>query len=361
MLSMLAVFYANICSVFFGGVAGVSPAEGVARNEVRAQGETYPSLIKKIFLVKKKVGAYNKSMSFLPKEFSQFISPDAQRREFICSWLEQHGVKAVVASIDGKNHILVQFPPSSYNPQFKIKTVIAHYDRVENSPGANDNSAADWQIMNWAVELYNMQGFHNVRIFFTDGEELGWNTGVSEQGAFGIANVFKRLGITNDDVYVFDSCGRGEIPVLANTEIPAKAPKAFSSRFSDLFERTQEILRRSSPGRWMCLPVPYSDNAAFLACGIPAVAITMLPAKEASLYARELNQHPDLKNAVMNRESSKKERLSSGEKEYAYKERMPYTWRLFHTAYDNEDSLTPESFRVMQNILRTIALSKTPL
>ena len=40
---------------------------------------------------------------------------------------------------------------------------------------------------------------------------------------------------------------------------------------------------------------------------------------------------------------------------------MPYTWRLFHTAYDNEESLTPESFRVMQNILRTIALSKTPL
>ena len=27
----------------FGGVAGVSPAEGVARNEVRAQGETSPT------------------------------------------------------------------------------------------------------------------------------------------------------------------------------------------------------------------------------------------------------------------------------------------------------------------------------
>ena len=53
MLSMLAVFYANKCSVFFGGVAGVSPAEGVARNEVRAQGETYPSLIKKNLPCKK--------------------------------------------------------------------------------------------------------------------------------------------------------------------------------------------------------------------------------------------------------------------------------------------------------------------
>lgn len=300
-------------------------------------------------------------MSFLPPEFSSYIAKDADRKQFICSWLEERGVNAVVTVIDGKNHILVRFPQTAYNSQFKIKTVVAHYDRVDGSPGANDNSAADWMLMNWAVELMQFPTFHNVRLFFTDGEELGWNTGVSEQGAFGIASVFKRLGITNDDVYVFDSCGRGEIPILANTEVPAGAPKNFALNFKDLFERTQDLLRRSSPGRWMCLPVPYSDNASFLACGIPAVAITMLPAKEASLYARDLNAIPELKNAVMNREASKKERLSSGEKEYGYKERMPYTWRLFHTPYDNLDSLTEESFRVMKNILHSIALSKIPL
>ena len=32
-----------------GGVAGVSPAERVARNEVRAQGETSPSFMKLVF------------------------------------------------------------------------------------------------------------------------------------------------------------------------------------------------------------------------------------------------------------------------------------------------------------------------
>lgn len=298
-------------------------------------------------------------MSFLPQEFRDFIAPNADRCSIICTYLKNNGVDSAIAAIDGKNHILVQFGSQAYNPQFRIKTVIAHYDRVEGSPGANDNSAAVWQIMNWAIELKNYHSFHNVRIFFTDGEELGWNTGVSEQGAYGIASVFLRLGITNDDVYVFDACGRGEVPVLARTILPSGAGKQFVSSFTDLYERTQDLLRRSCPGRWMSLPVPYSDNASFLACGIPAVAVTMLPADEASLYARELNKHKNLVDAVMNRESSKKERMSGHQTDYSYKERMPRTWRLFHTPQDNEDSLSSESFRIMHNILVTLAELKS--
>lgn len=297
-------------------------------------------------------------MGFLPVEFSEFIAPRTDRCAFIQKWLDDHGVESAIAQIDGKNHILVQFASGAYDPRFKIKTVIAHYDRVEGSPGANDNSAADWEIMNWAVELKNTPSFHNVRIFFTDGEELGWNTGVSEQGAYGIASTFKKLGITNDDVYVFDCCGRGEVPILGKTELPSKIGSSFVRQFDDLFERTQDLLKRASPGRWMCLPVPYSDNASFIACGIPAVAITMLPAEEASLYARELLKEKSLESEVMNRESSKKERLQNQLPEYAYKERLPATWRRFHTPNDNELSLTPESFTVMANILKSLAEAK---
>ena len=244
-------------------------------------------------------------MNFLPQAFSKYIAPNTDRCAFIQDWLLEHGVKSNCLVMDEKKHILVQFAKSAYDPRFKIKTVVAHYDRVERSPGANDNSAADWMLMEWAVELSNKAGIHNVRIIFTDGEELGWNTGVSEQGAYSLATVFRRLGITNDDVYVFDCCGRGEVPILSRTTIPEKAPKHFIENFNDLFERTQDLLRRSCPGRWMMLPVPYSDNASFLACGIPAVAITMLPADEASHYARELLRDKDLESAVLNRESSK--------------------------------------------------------
>lgn len=300
-------------------------------------------------------------MSFLPQEFFDYISPDCNRMQFIRDYLKKLGVESAVCAIDGKNHILVQYDSSFYNPQFKIKTVIAHYDRVSSSPGANDNSAANFQIMKWAALLKNYKGFHNVRIFFTDGEELGWNTGVNEQGSYGIAQTFKRLGIVNDDVYVFDACGRGSVPVLSRTLINEKAPDTFKKKFSDLFNRSQDLLRTVCPQRWMSLPVPYSDNAAFIASGIPAVAITMLPADEASLYARELFSNRDLENAVLNRESSKKERMASHVPEYAYKERIPLTWRLFHTEKDNAASLTKESFTVMADILSGLASLKTPL
>ena len=299
-------------------------------------------------------------MEFLPQDFYDYIRPDADRAGFIQDWFERHGILSHRTVIEGKNHILVQFSQSQYNPQFKIKTVIAHYDRVQESPGANDNSAADWQLMNWAVSLRNYPFFHNVRLFFTDGEELGWNTGVSEQGAYGIASVFRRLGITNDDVYVFDACGRGEIPILARTRIPDGVDSLFKKKFTDLYNRAQSVLAAACPERWMTLPVPYSDNASFLACGIPAVAITMLPADEATSYAHALVSNKYLEDAVMNRESTRLQRKENPSSDHTYKERMPLTWKLFHSQSDNAASLTPVSFTVMQRILNVLAGLKTP-
>ena len=300
-------------------------------------------------------------MDFLPEKFLEYLKPDAKRGDFIQNFLLENGIQSHRTVIDGKNHILVQFDSRFYNPQFKIKTVIAHYDRVEHSPGANDNSAADWILMNWAVTLSRMTTFHNVRIFFTDGEELGWNTGVSEQGSFGLASVFRRLKITGDDIFVFDACGRGDVPVLAQTVIPPKVSKKFSADFESLFLRAKDILRRSCQGRWICLPVPYSDNAAFLACGIPAVAITMLPSNEASMYARNLIEDKSLEDAVMNRGSTKKQRMQNPDSDADYKSKIPETWRLFHSQADNVQSLTPESFKIMANILHTLAMTRTPL
>ncbi len=301
---------------------------------------------------------YSLNMNF-EKDFVDFINCSENRSGFIVDWLSSHGVNASIAPIDGKQHVLVQFGSSAYNSSFKIKTVICHHDRVENSPGANDNSAACWQIMNWAVWLSQLKTFHNIRIFFTDGEELGWDTGVSQQGAFGIASTFRRLGIMDDEIYVFDACGRGDIPILSKSSITESAPQKFKKQFSDLFESTQNLLTASCPGRWMALPVSYSDNASFLACGIPAVAITLLPADEASLYARNLNQNKSLEEAVLNRESSHVQRMQENIPDYSYKDHLPLTWRLFHTEKDNLESLTESSFSVMEKILKNLAALKT--
>ena len=294
-------------------------------------------------------------MTALPEEYEAYLTPGTDRLAFLREYLHSRGVETSVIPLGSKKHIYVNFPSSSYNPQFKIKTLIAHYDIVPDSPGANDNSSADFALADFAVrvnELAVRGKTTNIRMFFTDGEELG-EEGVSGQGAFALAELFRKLGITDDDVFVFDSVGRGTTPVLARAGLSVlknvKSNSAFIKRFASLFDRTQKILRTVSPNNWLTLPVPYSDNAGFLACGIPAVAVTMLPEEEASAYYMELMKDKNLEKAVMN------VRLDDDtDFKFKYQEKMPVTWRLFHTPYDNLLSLTPESFGVMEKILEEL-------
>lgn len=294
-------------------------------------------------------------------DFQKFIAPDCDRRQFILDMLKDFGVPAVPLSLEGAHHILVKFPPTAYNPQYKMKTVLAHYDRVDTSPGANDNSAAVFQIIYWARRLLRFPGFHNVQIIFSDGEEMGGSEGVSEQGAFGIATKFRSLGLTQQDVYAFDCCGRGDFVILSQAG-KGKGSISFQRQFNSLVERTEDLIKSVAGRKWAPLPVPYSDNAGFLACGIPAVAITLLPAQEVVSYLRELKQHPGLQAAVM--KSSQGQDVGARKikplEPYQVQEKMPMTWRLLHTEYDNLASLTPESFPLMEALLDALAKARTP-
>ncbi len=257
----------------------------------------------------------------IPESFKQFISLGCDRKKFIQDYLNALGLDAPVIQLEGKHHIYVKFPQSQYNPMFRIKTVIAHYDRVDGSPGANDNSAAVFSMLEWASRLCKFTSFHNIRLIFTDGEEMGAK-GVASQGSFPLAALFRKLGIT-EDVYVFDCMGRGEVPVLTETVLPEGASKKFVNQFCDLESRTQKLLMEASGGKWFSLHANYSDNASFIANGIPAVAITMLPSSEISAAALGKSQ--------------------------------PKTWSLFHTAEDNFENLTPVSFEITAAILNRLA------
>ena len=269
---------------------------------------------------------YNRDMYQIASSFNDFIAPDCNRAAFIQNYLKAAGLEAPILQMEGKNHIYVKFPQAQYNPTFRIKTVIAHYDRI--GIGANDNSAAVFCLMQWAAQLSRLVPplFHNIRLIFTDGEELGAAGGVAEQGAFPLAQVFRRLGITNDDIFVFDCMGRGDVPILTQTILPPKAPTRFVKDFSALEQRAASLLQASANGRWFSLPCNYSDNASFIANGIPAVAITMLPSAEVTAATR-------------------------GE--------TPLTWQLLHTAGDNLASLTPQSFEIFHNILNNLSALKT--
>ena len=297
---------------------------------------------------------------FNSDSFQKYIASDCDRLSFLQNYLSERGVSSSVIPLGEKKHLYVNFPSTAYNPMFKIKTIISHYDRVAGSPGANDNSLANFALADFASTLCKSRQVHNVRIFFTDGEELGAE-GVSSQGAFALADLFRKLGIVNDDVYVFDACGRGEVAILARAGLDSKIAGQFKKKFLDLYERTQNLLRKSMPNSWMTLPVPYSDNAGFLACGIPAVAITFLPKDEVSFYYSNLMADKNLEKAVMNCriDSDPKNTTDLSIQKFKYIEKMPKTWRLFHTEYDNYLSLTSESYALIKKILMQIAEAKT--
>lgn len=298
--------------------------------------------------------------TFNSDSFQKYIASDCDRLSFLQNYLSERGVSSSVIPLGEKKHLYVNFSSTAYNPMFKIKTIISHYDRVAGSPGANDNSLANFALADFASTLCKSRQVHNVRIFFTDGEELGAE-GVSSQGAFALADLFRKLGIVNDDVYVFDACGRGEVAILARAGLDSKITGQFKKKFLDLYERTQNLLRKSMPNSWMTLPVPYSDNAGFLACGIPAVAITFLPKDEVSFYYSNLMADKNLEKAVMNCriDSEPKNATDLSIQKFKYIEKMPKTWRLFHTEYDNYLSLTSESYVLIKKILMQIAEAKT--
>lgn len=287
-------------------------------------------------------------MIFNSELFKKFILPDCNRADFIISELKKNGIDAVLLPFEGKNHIYVKFPQSSYNPSFRIKTVIAHYDRMPDTPGANDNSFAVFCLIEFAKILNNPSFVHNIRLIFTDGEELS-ESGIENQGAFLLAKTFRRLKITDDFIFVFDCMGRGTIPILAKTFYSQKLNSVFKKNFFQLETKATKLIS-SATGKYLTLPVGYSDNAGFLAQSLYAVAITMLPENEANLFLYNLIKNPKLEQFVLHNTKN------FTEKEKSECEKMlPYTWNLFHTQNDNFSSITMESFSIFMKILFSLA------
>lgn len=256
----------------------------------------------------------------MPPEFNQFIDLKCNRKQFIQDYLASQNVETAILSLEGKSHIYVKFPLEQYNQQFKIKTIIAHYDRAKNSPGANDNSSACFCIMQLAIFLRNSKLKHNMRIIFTDGEE---NEGsVKNQGAFLLASLYKKLKLTNDDIFVFDCTGFGEVPILNQFDFPSGTSFDFVKKYSLLEKKAEKLLIESNNGKWFKLKTAFSDNASFIANGIPCVLITMLPSSDVTNY---LHNEPIL------------------------------TWEKLHTKDDNIQNISINSFEITQKILFNLA------
>ena len=289
----------------------------------------------------------------LSDDFTAFLDNKIDRTAFIVNYLESRGLPVTVINLKGKKHIYLNFDSRQYNGLFRLKTLIAHYDRVPDSPGANDNSFAVFTMMNWALHL-NEQGIqHNIRIIFTDGEENAPGSDIKNQGAYELGFSLKK-NTSAVDYYVFDCMGRGTIPVLAKPPVLKKASLSFKKSYNALFHRSEEILQKALPGSWVTLPVSWSDNAGLTAQGLPSVLITMLPKEEASFYMLNLTKNPELENFVINHE------ITAGDTKSHLNALLPKTWLFLHSDYDCKESITYESTACFERILNAIALSKTP-
>jgi hypothetical protein len=266
--------------------------------------------------------------------FAEFIAPDADRLEIILSLLNELNLSYTTINIAGNSHVFLGAS------EVKV-TLVAHYDRVNGSPGANDNSAAVFLLIDAAMRLRRRSGW---RIIFTDGEELSSGEGARDQGAYTLAKALRDSGSGGGHFFIFDACGSGDtliISTMANHVV--KNGKSF--RVARLRRETQilrdralKTARNLMMNKVLLAPVPFSDDLGFLRAGITAQTITVLPSREAAALAFNLHK-PGFADSLIN-EGAQSPRL---------KRLIPETWKTLNSPRDLPDRLTPRYYPMVVN------------
>lgn len=295
----------------------------------------------------------------MDRSFSTFIDPITDRLEFIDNWLSSYSIPHTILEIGNKRHVIVRFPNTHYDPRFEKKLLIAHYDRAPQTQGANDNSAACFQLMHFARDLLSFKPFqgqsfsHNIQIIFTDGEEAAGTAGIQGQGSYALGTGLKKIGTVHENLFVFDVTGCGDTLVVSTTGLTNAAKGSVGDRVLKIHNEAIEIARKISPENWIRLPTPFSDNAGFLAAGIPAQVITVLPHEEASKLLINLGRGTEQEINEIERKIT----MNSLKNTDCY---IPQTWLRMHTDQDTAQTLSPEAFSLIKTFLNELAFRMNP-
>ena len=277
--------------------------------------------------------------------FSAFLEPAADRRAFITERLAAHGIPYRTVALQDKTHIVISYRQSAYNPRFKMKTLIAHYDRAAGTQGANDNSAACIQLLLFAQTLLQKRDAHNIRIIFTDGEEAGAD-GIKNQGAYRLGQGLRALSMQQDDIFVFDMCGSGDTLILSESGIYGRDTRK-TAALTALHRRCRIYADAACRGRWLSLPTAYSDNAGLISAGLTAQVITVLPRAEADLLMRYMPRSEALQRCIITNAHVPPDSPLAAV--------IPQTWQRMHTPQDRLETLTPQAFILVDKMLRYLA------
>jgi len=251
-------------------------------------------------------------------------------------------------------HLLVNYPKTAYHKHSKEKIIVAHYDRLSNTQGANDNSAACFILMQFALYLASLSYPHNIKMIFTDSEEAG-KEGIVQQGAYKLALAFRQLGMADADIYIFDMCGRGDMLIFSLSGLYGRESSKISSLFA--LHKKASGYAKLAGCPYLSILTAYSDNAGFVAAGLNAQLITVLPKDEAYILKTYLESEERIIEMGLEKKQIidaiiKNEKI---ERYSHFAKIIPYTWQLMHTQDDKLHTLTDSSFELVMKYLKKLA------
>jgi hypothetical protein len=291
-----------------------------------------------------------------------FTRSDCDRFQFIRSFLTANRVPFSIIPLGHCRFIHIH-PPQKTEIAASAETMIftAHYDRAAGSPGANDNSAAVLDLLFFSRLLFEKNAPLPVQILFTDQEEVPKGTSARTQGSFRLGEL---LGMHPGLRFVslhFDMCGRGDTVILSEAgerllERRKKTATVLYKKMKALRISVLETLSRHFRGRLLTLPTPFSDNLGFLLQGFASLQFTLLPFQEANAYQL---QYKKLMKEITTLKQGSGEIKADLKKRFS--EIQPLTWKLRHSDRDTTETLTKESFHIMENLLAALCKCKIPL
>ena len=282
--------------------------------------------------------------------YSYFIASKVDRYKTLLTTLEKLGLNSMVITVAGNRHIFI-FPPGQKSLQrqgifpFAGLTpflLTAHYDRVEGSPGANDNSIAVFHLIRTALYFAK----HNIDqwiIVFTDKEELKDGESLESQGSYTLAQKLKSWGLEKAKIFNFDACGIGDTFVFSTLTDSvlgnggSAGIQGVKQNIAQLRTHALQVAHQLKLDKVLLAPTPFCDDMGFLRAGFAAQTITMLPSAEASQFSEILRNYPEFPKLLISGEIKK-----SNERRF-----LPQTWKLLNTPADTPDRLTPGNFDQM--------------
>jgi len=287
--------------------------------------------------------------------FSYFIASKVDRYKTLLATVEKLSLNSIVINVSGNKHIFI-FPPSqkslrSTGGVFPFAgqnpfILSAHYDRVEGSPGANDNSIAVFHLLRVA-QILAQRSIDKWIIIFTDKEEIGSGESLEIQGSFTLAQKLKTWGLEKARIYNFDACGTGDTFIFStitdsvlkkNNNPNLEKIKSEIQQLRNHALKTADNLRLE---KVLLAPTPFSDDMGFLRAGYAAQTITMLPSSEAAQFEEVLRKYPEFAGLL----------ISGGIKTSPERRNLPTTWKNMNNAGDTVSHLTPQFFGQVVNFI----------